>query len=501
MKSAENKLILQTRKINKVYPGVKALDDIDFDLFQGEMHCLVGKNGAGKTTLIEILAGSIKPDSGIIEIFGEEYTQLNLTRSISLGIETIHQENFLAEDMTVAENIFLGNLKQNKAGFFSISRCVKEANEIFSLLEVELNPSAIVNTLTVVEKKVISIAKAFSEELKILILDEPTAALDVEVENKLFKTIKRLLDKKVGIIYISHNLEEIFLLGDRVTVLRDGRKIATHQVKGVDEKKLISDMIGEKKGELKRDKRVTSTDGNLEIRNYSRKGIINNVSFDVNKGEIFGIGGLVGSGRTELANIIFGVDKKDSGKLLFNGKDITPKNPVDAITKGIGFLTEDRKRNSLMLYRPIYENISIVDLIKRSGAFLRLNDERKAVKDISSKLNIITPSINQLVVKLSGGNQQKVVFGKWLLANSKILILDEPTVGIDIGSKEEIYFLIDNLTKQGKIIIMISSDTPELAAICDRIGIMRKGKMVTILEHDEVTEENILKYSIGSQNQ
>jgi ribose transport system ATP-binding protein len=500
MNTPENNFVLQAKKITKNYPGVKALDNVDFDLFKGEVHCLVGKNGAGKSTLIEILAGSIKADGGIVEIFGEECYLLNPTMCISMGIQTIHQENFLTEDMTVAENIFLGNLRKNRAGFFSMSQCIRDAGEIFASLEVNIDPKVLVNTLTPVEKKVISIAKAFSEEVKILILDEPTAALDEEVENKLFTTVKKLLARNVSVIYISHNLEEIFLLGDRVTVLRDGKKISTRFVKEVDERKLISDMIGEEKTEVTRDKNIGVKDGKLEAKYYSRRGVIEDVSFNVNKGEIFGIGGLVGSGRTELVSMIFGVDKKDSGKLLLDGKDITPKNPVDAINKGIGFLAEDRKKNSLMLYRPIYENISVVDLIKRSGAFLKLKNERISVQDISDKLNIVAPSINQLVIKLSGGNQQKVVFGKWLLANSDILILDEPTVGIDVGAKEEIYSLIDNLAKQGKIIIMISSDTPELASLCDRVGIMKGGRMVKILEHGEVNEENILKYSIGSQN-
>ena len=479
MKIPDNNLVLQTKKITKNYPGVKALDNVDFDLLTGEIHCLVGKNGAGKSTLIEILAGSIKPDGGALEIYGEEFTQLNPTKSITLGIETIHQENFLTEDLTVAENIFLGNLRKNKAGFFSLKQCVGEAKKIFGSLEVNINPTVLVNTLTPVEKKVISIAKAFSEKLKILILDEPTAALDEEVENKLFKTVKNLLSKNVSVIYISHNLDEIFLLGDRVTVLRDGRKISTHFVKEIDEKKIINDMIGQEKTELtKRDKTAVTKDVKLEAKRYSRKGVIKDVSFEVSRGEIFGIGGLVGSGRTELVSLIFGIDKKDSGKLILNGKNITPKNPVDAINKGIGFLAEDRKNNSLMLYRPIFENISVVDLIKRIPAFLKLRNEKKLVNNISDRLNIVTPSINQLVVKLSGGNQQKVVLGRWLLANSDILILDEPTVGIDIGAKEEIYSFLDKLSKQGKIIIMISSDIPELASLCDRVGIMRMGRMI-----------------------
>lgn len=499
MGADDNNLVLKIKKINKIYPGVRALNDVDFDLYKSEVHCLVGENGAGKTTLIEVLAGSVKQDSGIIEIFGEKYLHLNPTLSISLGIQTIHQDNFLVEKMTVAENIFLGNLPTNKARFFNMGECIKAANEIFHSLEVDINPAVLVRTLTPVEKKITSIAKAFSKKVRILILDEPTAYLDEEVENKLFKTIKKILAEGVGVIYISHNLKEIFLLGDRVTVLRDGRKIATYFVKDIDEKKVISDMIGVDKKEIHREK-IALEDGKFEVKNYTRKGSINNVSFSVNRGEIFGIGGLVGSGRTELVRMIFGVDKKDSGSLFFKGKEITPKNPVDAINKGIGFLAEDRKKDSLMLFRPIFENISLVNLIKQSGAFLKLNREKNDVIDISGKLNIVTPSINQLVVKLSGGNQQKVVFCKWILANSEILILDEPTIGIDIGSKDEIYILMNNLAKQGKVIIMISSDTTELAAICDRVGVMKNGSLIKILEGDELTEENILKLVIGSQS-
>lgn len=492
--------ILNVSNVSKFYPGVKALIDIDFDLYRGEVHCLVGKNGAGKSTLIEILAGSINADKGSIEIFGEIYENLTPSKSISLGIQTIHQENQLVEDMSVAENIFLGDLKTNKS-FFSMENCIIASKEIFNSIGVGLNPRKLVRNLSPVEKKVLSIAKAFSEEVKILILDEPTASLDREVEDKLFKTIRNLTSKGVGIIYISHNLGEIFQLGDRVTILRDGRKIETYLIKEVEVNKIINAMIATDRKEIYKRTKSKAKEGKLEVKNYSRTGFVNDVSFEVNRGEIFGIGGLVGSGRTELVRAIFGVDKKNSGELIFNGKNITPKNPVDAIYKGMGMLTEDKKKDGLIMHRPIFENINLTNLIKRKEYILNLKNEAKEVSVMSNNLKIATPSVRQIVSNLSGGNQQKVVFAKWLLANSEIIILDEPTVGIDIGAKEDIYKLMDDLLDEGKVIIMVSSDNPELVLMSDKIGIMYKGSMVKILEGSEKTEENVLKYSLGTAQQ
>jgi len=399
--------------------------------------------------------------------------------------------------MTVAENIFLGALKTNRS-FFSLKKCIDASKEIFNSINVDLDPKKLVNQLSPVEKKVLSIAKAFSEEVKILILDEPSASLDREMEDKLFKTIKNLTSKGVGIIYISHNLEEIFQLGDRVTILRDGRKIATYIMSEVTIEKIISAMVAADKKDFYVRKKSEALGEKLEIKNYSRSGFIKNISFEVRKGEIFGIGGLVGSGRTELMRLIFGLDKKDSGELIYNNKNITPKNPIDAISKGIGMLTEDRKKNGLIINRPIFENINLTNLIKNKDYFLNLKSEIKQVTKMVDYLKISTPSVRQIVSNLSGGNQQKVVFAKWLLANSEIIILDEPTLGIDIGAKEDIYKLMSNLLNEGKIIIMISSDNPELVLMSDRIGIMFEGSMVKILEGSEKTEENVLKYSLGA---
>lgn len=491
------KQILKAVGIKKTYPGVTALDNVDFDLYEGEVHCLVGKNGAGKSTLIEIISGSINSDKGKLEIFDREYENLTPLNSMSLGIQTVHQTNQLIEGMTVAENIFIGDLKTNRAKFFSLNDCVKATKEIFDFIDINMEPKKLVSGLSLVERKILCIARAFSKKVKILILDEPTASLDKEVEDKLFKVIKNIKARGVGIVYISHNIGEIFTLGDRVTVFRDGRKIATHFIEDIDEKKVIDDMIGTKPREFYRERQI-AVDEKLEIRNYSREGYVNKVSFEVKKGEIFGIGGLVGSGRTELVRLIFGVDKKDSGELFYKGKNITPKSPVDAIKKGIGLLTENRRKNGLMVEAPIYENISLVKLIKSTGAFLKLKKEKKETEHTANQINIVTPSIKQIVKNLSGGNQQKVVFAKWMLANADILILDEPTIGIDIGAKAEIYSLMNELSKQGKIVIMITSDNPELVSVSDRIGIMRKGRMVKILEDDNMTEANVLSFALGS---
>ena len=497
MKTKTQDKILEIKGMNKTYPGVRALDNVDFDLYEGEVHCLVGKNGAGKSTLIEILAGSIRSDSGKIEIFDQSYDYLTPIDSIALGIQTIHQSDQLIEEMTVAENVFVGNLKTNQAKFFSLASCMEATREIFKFIDVDIDPARLVVSLSPVEKKILCIARAFSRKVKILILDEPTASLDKEVEDKLFRIIGNIKQKGVGIIYISHNLVEIFQLGDRVTVLRDGKKISTDPIKEVTEETIISRMIAVKAKKFEKKAKNLSKDGRLKVLSYSKKGLIDNVSFEVKKGEIFGIGGLVGSGRTELVRMMFGVDKKDSGSLILGEEEITPKTPVEAIGNGIGLLTENRKKDGLMVERPIYENISLVKLVKSGEFFLRLARERNTVQDVSSKINIATPSIRQIVNNLSGGNQQKVVFAKWILANSDIIILDEPTLGIDVGAKEEIYNLMDSLSSQGKIIIMITSDNQELVSVSDRVGIMCEGSMVKILEGSDTTEENVLKYALG----
>jgi ribose transport system ATP-binding protein len=342
--------------------------------------------------------------------------------------------------------------------------------------------------------------KALSKDAKILILDEPTASLSATETKMLLDLLREVARSGIGIIYISHHLEEVFEIGERITVLKDGRKIGTHRGMEVNHDVLIREMVGRATDLFYTKEAILPSAEKrrvLEVINYFRKGVVEGVSFQVVSGEIFGISGMVGSGRTELVRLLFGVDRKDDGKLIFDGKDITPDSPLEAIKQGICLITEDRQKTGLILLRSVKENISISDLNITKGVLVDLQKEEKNVARLVNKLRIITPSLNQEVRHLSGGNQQKVVLAKWLLTNTDIFIFDEPTRGIDIGAKEEIYKLMTNLAKENKIIIMVSSDMPELTAMSDRIGVMRNGKMVQILSKDEITEEKVLSYSIG----
>ncbi|HUX22493.1 MAG TPA: sugar ABC transporter ATP-binding protein [Spirochaetia bacterium] len=492
--------ILEAHGVSKKYPGVQALDGIDFELHRGEVHALVGQNGAGKSTFIEIIAGSIRPDAGTLVVDGQSVPYLEPSRSIELGIQTVHQENQLIDELFVAENVFLHDLPINGFGVVNEKSCMGATAKLFDELGIQVSPHARVKNLTFIEKKLVSIAKACSREAKILVLDEPTASLDEHGKEILFDMIRRNTATGLSVIYISHNLGEIFEVCDRVTVFKDGLKVSTSAVAEVDMGSVVHQMIGRASSTLySREKRklADAAEPGLEVVDYSREGVVDHVSLEVHPGEIFGIAGLVGAGRTELARLIFGIDPKDSGLLRFGGVDITPTSPYDAIQKGIGYLTEDRKFDGLVLERPIVENITLVDLAKSKSLLMNLGREHSDTNELSRKLDIKTPSVGQLVVNLSGGNQQKVVLGKWLYAGSKAILFDEPTVGVDIGAKTEIYRMMDDLAAQGKVIIMISSDNPELVAVCDTVGVMRSGRLVTILEGEKITEENILRHSMG----
>ncbi len=492
--------ILQAVRVSKSYPGVQALDAVDFDLRCGEVQALVGQNGAGKSTFIEIVAGSLRPDSGRLVLEGNPYSYLDPSRSIELGIQTVHQENQLVEELSVAENIYLYNLPKNRAGLVNYADCRRAARELLADLGIGIPADRRVNQLTFIEKKLVSIAKACSRQAKILILDEPTASLDEKGKKILFDLIRSSTKKGLSVIYISHNLGEIFEICDRVTVFKDGKKVATHDVADVSMNTVIQEMIGRASATLyARERRAAAKPAGeaLEVIDYSREGVVDHVSFSVRRGEIFGLGGLVGAGRTELARLIFGLDPKDAGRLVYCGRDLTPTSPHDAIRKGIGYLTEDRKGDGLVLGRPIFENVSLARFAKSLRLLMNLARERGETGDISRQLDIKTPSIAQRVVNLSGGNQQKVVLAKWLYAGSEVLIFDEPTVGVDVGAKAEIYRMMEELARQGKTLLMISSDNPELIAVCDRVGVMRDRRLVKILEGAEITEANILRHAMG----
>jgi ribose transport system ATP-binding protein len=492
--------ILEAFQVTKTYPGVRALDSVDFDLRTGEAQALVGQNGAGKSTFIEIVAGSLRPDSGKIVIDGKSFASLDPSRSIELGIQTVHQENQLVDELSVAENIYLYNLPRTGTGLVNYSACHRETEELLEGLGVEISPRRKIGGLTFIEKKLVSIAKACSRQARILILDEPTASLDEKGKNVLFDIIRKNVARGLSVIYISHNLGEIFEVCDRVTVFKDGKKVSTQAVRDIDMNGVVRQMIGGSSVSLyNRERGTASADAEeiLEVADYSRAGVVDHVSFSVRRGEIFGLGGLVGAGRTELARMIFGLDPRDSGRLRYRGKDITPRSPDDAIRKGVGYLTEDRKGDGLVLARPLFENVSIVRFAKGRSLLMNLARERTETGDITRQLDIKTPSIAQLVVNLSGGNQQKVVLAKWLYAGAEVLIFDEPTVGVDVGAKGEIYRMMEALAREGKAVIMISSDTPELIAVCDRVAVMRNGRLAAVLEGAQITEENVLRYSMG----
>ena len=495
-----NQKILEINNLSKSFPGVKALIDIDFDLHVGEIHCLVGENGAGKSTFIKILSGALIQDKGSIVIFNKKHDYLTPISAIKIGIQTVYQESKLAFDLTVAENIFLGNELLNRYSFFDLKETFKKSQELLDSFKVKIDPRKIVGNLSTADRQIVGIVKALSREVKILILDESTASLSSTETERFLNLNIEIAKKGVGIIFISHHLEEVFKIGDRITVLKDGKKINTHVREEIKHDVLVKEMIGRstdlfyEREKIKNGKKGIST---LEVINYSRGDVVKNINFSVKSGEIFGIGGMVGSGRTEFVRLLFGVDRKSSGKLLLNGKNITSNSPGKAIRQKICLVTEDRQHDGLILSRSIIENISIVNINLFKGIFINLISESKKVKELVDKLKIITPNIKQEAINLSGGNQQKVVLAKWMFTNCDVFIFDEPTRGIDIGAKAEIYKIMSDLAKQDKIIIMISSDMPELISISDRIGIMREGSMVKILNKDEINEEKILSYSIG----
>jgi ribose transport system ATP-binding protein len=491
-------LLLEVRQCSKSFPGVKAFNKVDFDLFKGEIHCVVGENGAGKTTFIKMLSGALHPDEGTIVIAGKEYSHLNPALAHQLGIQTIYQELSLAQDLTVAENIFIGNWPTTRLGLVDYEALFAQARTLLDSLKIELEVQALVRTLNVPQKQSVQIAKAMATEAKIFILDEPTAAYSTSEINNLLGLVKQCADNGVGVIYISHHLEEVFDIHDRITVLRDGNKVATHGKKEVKSEQIIREMVGRDVSKFyTREKVDIDPTKSIEFHDFSDGSSVLGVSFQIHKGEILGFAGMVGSGRTELTRLIFGADSRVSGTTTVEGRKVDINSPKEAIQEGFACLTEDRQKTGMILQHSVEWNTMLAHMNTSSAIFINEKLESKNVRHYVQTLDIKTPSIKQIVKNLSGGNQQKVVLAKWLYASAKIIIFDEPTRGIDIGSKEEIYKAMVDLAKQGKYILMISSDMPELIAMCDRIVVMKKGTIAKVLEKDEINEENILTHSIG----
>ncbi len=495
--------IISLRRLCKRYPGVVALDGVSFDLRAGEVHCLVGENGAGKSTLVKMMAGAERPDSGEIWMNGLQRHFADPGEAIAAGIGVIYQDFKLVPALSVAENILLGHQPRrwnDRSPFIDWKKMRAEAGALLVQIGVALPLQQPVARLSVAQRQMVEIAKALHHRARIIAMDEPSATLtDKELEH-LFALIRRLMTDGIGIIYISHRLEEIFEIGNRLTVLRDGKRVTTTNVASTNRRQLVQWMVGR---ELKEDSNIAGHEQRpvtaevLRVENLGRDWV-RDVSFSVQAGEIFGFAGLVGSGRTEVARMIFGADRKQTGRIFLDGKEINPRSPAEAIRLGIGLLTEDRNLQGLIMGLSVQENIVLSSYDKlRAGWRINWRQVKTTAQKHVEHLRIRTPSLAQRVVNLSGGNRQKVVLARWLATNCRVLIFDEPTCGIDVGVKREIHELIRRLAAEGRAIIVISSDLPEVMALADRVGVMWEGRLVGILLRAEATQEKVMHLATG----
>jgi ABC-type sugar transport system ATPase subunit len=500
--------ILELRGVSKEFPGVKALDNINLDIKRGEIHAIIGENGAGKSTMMKIISGVYPKGSysGSLVYDGEIRQFSSIRDSEEAGISIIYQELALVKMINIAENVFLGNEVKNKFGTINKNQTIQETTRCLKKVSLNLNPMTLVVNLGIGQQQLVAIAKALSKKTKLLILDEPTAPLtDRETEN-LFEILRKLRKDDVSCVFISHKLEEVFAIADRVTIIRDGKNISCDNIAELTDNIIVSRMVGRQMDDRYPKEKHTAGKRLMEVRNWTLKDpelterkLIDNISFSLQEGEILGIAGLMGAGRTELSMSLFGwYPGYISGELFIDGKKAVIKEPQDAINRGLVYLSEDRKRFGLNMKMDIEDNITLASLQKLSYLGV-INNNKKIVetKRYIKKLYIKTPSSKQMVVNLSGGNQQKVVLGKWLMTKPKILILDEPTRGIDVGAKYEIYVIINKLVKEGVGVIMISSELPELLGMADRILVIHEGKLTGELNSTETTQEKIMMYATG----
>jgi len=493
--------LLEMKQICKRFPGVQALRNVNIIVCGGEIHALVGENGAGKSTLMKVLSGVYPPDSGEIYLNNQRVNISNLQEAQKLGISIIFQEFNLIPHLSVGENVFFGRFPQGFCGKVNWNRLFSEAEQILASLGISLDPHSLVKNLSVADQQMVEIAKALSLKSQVLIMDEPTSALTQKEIDILFALMKKLKSQGVAIIFISHRLEEVKEIADRITVLRDGEKISTAEAKDLTREEIANLMVGREMKTMFPKQEAKIGRIILEVKNLFRNGKLDNVSFYLRKGEILGIYGLVGAGRTELARAIFGEDPIDKGDILIEERPITFYSPYDAVHAGIGMVPEDRSQQGLLLTQSVEFNISLPSLMNYAN-FGKINKKlasEEALKQVKA-LNIKTPSLNQKVMYLSGGNQQKVVLAKWLELEPRILILDEPTRGIDVGAKAEIYSLISNLAQKGFGVIMISSELPEILGMSDRILVMNKGQITAQFNREEAEPQKIIMAAAGRIN-
>ena len=491
--------MIELAGITKQFGAVQALRGVDLSLYPGEVHALVGENGAGKSTLVKILAGIHRPDAGMIKIGGSVIDLHNPAQARNAGIAVIHQEPTLFPDLNVAENVFMGRHPRDRFGRVDWKRMYQEVERLFDSLGVRMNVYTPVQGLSVADQQMVEIAKALSFQSRVLVMDEPTAALSAHEVQTLFTIVRRLRERGVAILFVSHRLEEIFALADRVTVFRDGARVATAPITEVTTEELIRQMVGRTMETLYPKSVVEAGEVVLEVRHLTREGVFTDINFQVRRGEILGFAGLVGAGRTEVARVLFGIDRASAGEIFINGKSVQIRSPKDAMRHGIAYVPEDRHQHGLIMDFSIAKNMTLPVLRQTSLlGLVNRQRERELATAYTDQLHVRTSGIDQLVKALSGGNQQKVVLAKWLITQPTILILDEPTRGIDVGSKAEVHRIISELAGEGLAIILISSDLPEVLAMADRVLVMHEGRVAAEFSHAEADQEKVMFAATGA---
>ena len=494
--------ILRLRGINKAFPGVKALTDVDLTIRKGEVHALVGENGAGKSTLMKIISGAYKKDSGTVWFDGKEVENTTPKQSEQMGISIIYQELNLIERVSVAENVFIGRYPL-RGGLVQWGKMVKDAQALFDEYELKIDAKRLVRSLTMAQKQMVEIIKAVSINAKVIIMDEPTSSLSGKETESLFRIIEKLKANGVAVVFITHRLDEIFAICDRMTVLRDGHYIGEKNISEITKSEMIAMMIGRELTQQYPERHNEIGEVTLEVKNISDGGKhVDNVSFAAHRGEVLGFYGLVGAGRTETMRMVFGVDPRTSGQVFLHGKEINLKNPRDAIRHGIGFITENRRDEGLFLRSSVRVNTVMVALHKiLKHGMISYKEEARVAQDYVDKLRTATPSVNQKAMFLSGGNQQKVVLAKWLFSDSEVIIFDEPTRGIDVGARREIYQLINDLVADGRTVVVVSSDMEEIMGISDRILVMYEGNIAGEVQKKDFSQSLITEYAVGERTQ
>ena len=495
--------LLRMVNIDKSFPGVQALKSVNLNVGYGEVHALVGENGAGKSTLMKCLIGIYSPNGGEIYFDGKKIENYTTAQALQMGISMIHQELSPILYRPIMENLWLGREPVNKFGFVDHKQMYKQSLDVLKEIELDEDPRTLMANLTVAKMQMVEIAKAISYNAKLIIMDEPSSALTEHEEEQLFKIIRKLKESGTSVIYISHRLSEIISIADKVTVMRDGRDVGTENIENISLDQIITMMIGRTMDEMYPKLKVNIGEPILQVKNLSHRKFFKNVSFEVRRGEIFGIAGLIGAGRTEVIETIFGIRPKSEGEILINGKPVEINSPRDAIANRMGFLTEDRRATGIFSVLGVDVNMAIPNYDRFVTKFGFVNE--KAVSESCMKfvneIQIKTPSLTQKIQNLSGGNQQKVLMARWLMTEPDILFLDEPTRGIDVGAKAEIYKLITMLAAEGKCIVMVSSELPEILGMSDRIMVMHEGSVTAILDNGpDITQEVIMRYATGTEN-